>query len=161
MIKINQKMEQMMILQFFSDVDIIMKKVEEFSKDVFPKIKLVDNQLVVVDYYNRLEDNALDYEWIKSTYKDFTGYEASCNRMRLSDYICIDEILILPFVINLLERLERVLRECYPQFKFTITVQFWERDAEIRFNVTRENESGWLLDDLDQYNEDAILVCTI
>jgi hypothetical protein len=161
MIKLNDKMEQAIHLLQCTDNDLVLKKVDEFSTDVFPKIKLVDNQIVVVDYYNRVTDHMLNYEWITSTYKDFTGYEASCNKMRLSDYIHLEGISIWPFMMNLLDRLKRELREKYPQFGFTIIVQLQDVDTEIRFHVTRENEIGWLVDDLDQYRDDAILVCTI
>jgi len=161
MIKLNRKMEQEIHLLQCSDNELVLKKVDEFSMDVFPKIKLVDNQLVVVDYNNQLEDNMLNYEWITSTYKDFTGYEASCNKMRLSDYIHLEGIPIWPFMINYLDRLKRELRENYPQFGFTIIVQLQDVDTEIRFHVTRENEIGWLVEDLDEYSDDAILVCTI
>ena len=161
MIKLNNKMEQAIHLLQYTDNDLVLKKVDEFSKRVFSKIKLVDNQIVVIDYNNKLKDNMLNYEWITSTYKDFTGYEASCNKMRLSDYIHLEGIPIWPFMINYLDRLKRELRENYPQFGFTIIVQLQDVDTEIRFHVTRENEIGWLVDDLDQYSDAAILVCTI
>lgn len=161
MIKMNQKMEQEINFLQCSDNALVLKKVDEFSADVFPKIKLVDNQIVVVDYYNELEDKMLNYEWIISTNKDFTGYEASRNKMRLSDFIHLEGVPIWPFMMNLIDRLKRELRENYPQFGFTIIVQFQDVDTEIRFHVTRENEIGWLVDDLDQYSDSAILVCTI
>lgn len=159
MIKINHKMEPM--IQWFSceDQDLIMKKVDELSSVVFSKIKEIDQKMVVMDFDDSLMDNMLDYEWILSTFKDLTGYEANCNKMRFSDFIVLDGISIYPFSVNFLNRLRKEITTKYPKYHFTIILQLLKEDAEIRFHLTREDEQAWLVDNLDTYNE-SLLVCT-
>lgn len=160
MIKINNKMREYILeANNFSEEDIN-NKVKQFSDQIFSTIKAIDETVVIIDLQNEMEQEGLNHGGILELYGDYTGYEASCNDVRVNDYIDIDDVAPFPFVLRLFESLENLLKQRYPQFQFVLIASIEEKYITIRFHVLREEEGGWLSEDIDGY-EEAILVYII
>lgn len=142
------------------DEEKIIQKVDEFSEKVFSTIKMIDECVVIVDLNNEIKQGVLNYDWILSQYGDYAGYEASCNEMRVSDYIDIDNIQPIPFILRLIEKLKSILKKTYPQFNFVLIGIMKTEEIDIRFHILRHNEKGWLSEDIDEYKE-AIVIDTL
>jgi hypothetical protein len=138
----------------------INQKVDEFSQKVFSFIKVIDESVVIVDFHNEMKQGGLNYDWILSQYGDYSGYEASCNEMRISDYLDINNIQPAPFILKLFENLKSILKKKCPQFNFVFIGIIKTDEIEIRFHSLRNNEKGWLSEDIDEYNE-AIVIVTV
>lgn len=111
MVKLNNAMLKNIISTNNYDEVKINQKVDEFSQKVFSFIKVIDECVVIVDFHNEMKQGELNYDWILSQYGDYSGYEASCNEMRISDYIDINKIQPAPFILRLLENLKSILKK--------------------------------------------------
>ncbi|AVQ47802.1 hypothetical protein C7M60_18785 [Clostridium botulinum] len=90
---------------------------------------------------------------------DRTGYEASCNEIRINDYVDVyDDYNILSLSKVIIQAWKYKLKTEYPEYKFLIILAYREGYATLRFHVFRENEGTWLVNDLNAYKEEAILV---
>ena len=136
----------------------INQKVDEFSEKIFSFIKVIDECVVIVDFNNEMKQGGLNYDWILSQYGDYSGYEASCNKMRISDYIDINNIQSAPFILRLIENLISILKRRCPQFNFVLIGIIKTDEIEIRFHSLRQNEMGWLSEDIDEYKEAKVIV---
>lgn len=160
MVKLNNAMLKYIILTNHYDEVRINQKVDEFSEKVFSTIKMIEECVVIVDFNNEMKQGVLNYDWILSQYGDYSGYEASCNEMRVSDYIDIDNIQPTPFILRLIEKLKAILKKMYPKFNFVVIGIIKSKEIEIRFHMLRDNEKGWLNEAIDDYNE-AIIIGTV
>ena len=76
------------------------KEYIKMSTDNMPKI-LTPNFIevyncIIIDTNNEIKAENIDFERILLMFQDRTGYEASCNEVRLNDYIdCSDEMGVL------------------------------------------------------------------
>lgn len=160
MVKLNNAMLKHIILTNNYDEVRINQKVDEFSEKVFSSIKMIDECVVIVDFNNEMKQGGLNHDWILSQYGDYLGYEVSCNEMRVSDYIDINNIQPAPFILRLIENLKLILKRKYPQFNFVLIGIIITNEIEIRFHSLRHNEKGWLSEDIDEYKE-GILIETV
>jgi hypothetical protein len=157
MVKMNNEMLKFIISINSYDEESINLKVDEFSQKVFSTIKLIDDCVVIVDYHNEMKQGVLNYDKILSRYGDYTGYEASCNELRISDFIEIKNFEEAPFLLRLLNNLKTFLNNRYPQYNFVIIGCIKKSEIELRFHILRKNEESWLSEDIDEFNE-AIIV---
>lgn len=157
MIKMNHLMFNILIESQISFDHNVIAKVDEFVNIVFPTIQLIEDNAVLLDSNSTFRNNGLKYDFIYSKYTDLTGYEGTLNMMRLSDYIILEEVSLVSITLKLVERLQSFLLTEFPDKKFSISAKINGDETEIRFHVARENEPGWLLEDLDGYTE-ALLV---
>ena len=160
MVKLNNEMLKYMITTNNYDEVKINQKVDEFSEKIFSFIKVIDECVVIVDFNNEMNHGGLNHDWILSQYGDYSGYEASCNEMRISDYIDINNIQPAPFILRLIENLKLILKRKCPQFNFVLIGIIRTDVIEIRFHSLRYNEKGWLSEDIDEYKE-AIIMLTV
>lgn len=159
MVKINDAMLKCIISTNNYDEVKINQKVNEFSQKIFSFIKVIDECVVIVDFNDEMKQGGLNYDWILCQYGDYSGYEASCNEMRISDYVDIDNIQPAPFILRLIKSLKSFLKRKCPQFNFILIGIIKTDEIEIRFHSLRHNEKGWLSEEIDEYNE-AIVVVT-
>lgn len=157
LVKLNNEMMKCIISTNSYDAEKITQKVDEFSRKVFSTIKLIDDCIVVLDFHNRRENGKLNYDKIVSLHGDYTGYEAFCNEMRISDYIDVNGFETVPFILRLIENLKSVLMKMYPQFHFVLIGIINAKETEIRFHMLRKNELGWLSENIDEYKEATIV----
>lgn len=160
MVKLNNAMLRYILLSNNYDELKINQKVDEFSQKISPSIKIIDECVVIMDFNNEMKQEGLNHNWVLSQYGDYSGYEASCNEMRIGDYINIDNIQPAPFVLRLLENMKSILKIKCSQFNFVLIGVIKADEIEIRFHSLHQNENGWLSEDIDEYKE-AIIILTV
>ncbi|CAM2897755.1 hypothetical protein HAHI6034_01790 [Hathewaya histolytica] len=125
---------------------------------MIPNFKEV-HDCIIIDMNNEINVENVNFKRILSMFRDRTGYEASCNEIRINDYIDYsDEIGILQLAEIIVDTWKYKLKIEYPQYKFCIILSFREGYVTMRFHVIRENENSWLKADLDEYKNEAIMV---
>lgn len=114
---------------------------------------------IIIDTNNEIKAENINFKRILSMFQDRTGYEASCNEVRINDYIdCPNKMGILKAAEIVMKVWEKKLVSEYPQYKFCIIFSFNEGYATLRFHVLRENEQPWLKSDLETYKDEALMV---
>lgn len=138
--------------------EVIKINTDNLSKIMIPNLKEVHN-CIIIDMNNEINEENINFKRILSMFKDRTGYEASCNEIRINDYIeYYNPIAVLQFAEIIMDTWRYKLKMDYPQYKFCIILNFSEEYVTIRFHIIRENESSWLKADLDKYEHEAIMV---
>lgn len=157
-IRTNKNMIELLEKANIKKEEIIKIKTDNLSRIMIPSFKDV-HDCIIIDIDNELNVENVNFKRILSMFGDRTGYEASCNEIRINDYIdCSDEITVLQLSQIIMETWKYKLRAEYPKYKFCIILSFSEGYATIRFHVVRENENSWLKADLDEYKNEAIMV---
>ena len=138
--------------------EYIKMSTDNMSKILTPNFIEVYN-CIIIDTNNEIKAENIDFERILLTFQDRTGYEDSCNEVRLNDYIdCYDEMGLLKTAEIIMKVWEKKLVSEYPQYRFCIILSFSEGYATLRFHMIRENEKSWLKSDLETYKDEAIMV---
>lgn len=124
---------------------------------IFPNTKRV-NDCIIIDNKDEVIPEKVNYGRVISMYGDQIGYEASCNEVRISDYIKegekIDEVRLALIVM---QGWKYKLKKEYPQYNFCINLICTNEYTTLRFYLCRGNEKRWLKKDLESYLEEAIL----
>ncbi|WOC56480.1 hypothetical protein [Bacillus halotolerans] len=131
-------------------------------KDIIsPNIVKVDD-CFILDLEDELTDNpTINWNRILKMYGDKTGYEASCNELRINDYLDYSDLSgeeILFYALQVVDGWEHHLKEKFPEHKFVVIISIDEGFATIRFYKYREKESSWLKADIEEYGNEAILL---
>lgn len=93
-------------------------------------------------------------------FPDETGYESFVNHIHIEDYVPHENrsvLLLMANSISLASSLRRLLRQSFPSEEFEIIVSFQENHYTVRFHKKRAGQE-WLRDDLDDYQEEALMV---
>ncbi|MDA1476423.1 hypothetical protein [Bacillus changyiensis] len=113
----------------------------------------------ILDIKNNLDTENINWERVMKFHRDKTGYEASCNELRVNDYIQnTDETTVLLYAFQTMDGWEKQLKDRFPQHKFILILSYDQGYATLRFHKKREDESNWLSADLEKYKQQAILV---
>lgn len=124
---------------------------------IFPNTKRV-HDCIIIDNRNEVIPEKVNYNRVMSMYGDQIGYKASCNEVRISDYINegkrIDEVRLAQIVI---QGWRYKLKKEYPQDNFWIDLICTNDYTTLRFYLCRDSTKGWLKEDLESYLEEAIL----
>ncbi|AXY39430.1 hypothetical protein ACPZJV_06570 [Bacillus velezensis] len=131
-------------------------------KDIIsPNIVKVDDCYILDLEYELTDNTTINWNRILKMYGDKTGYEASCNELRINDYLdnsdLSDEEISL-YAFQVVDGWEQHLKEKFPEHKFVVIISIDEGFATLRFHKYREEESGWLKADIEDYGNEAILV---
>lgn len=138
--------------------EVIKISTDNLYKIMSPNFKEV-HDCIIIDMNNEIKVENANFKRIISMFRDRTGYEASCNEIRINDYIDYsDEVAVLQLAEIIMDTWKFKLKTEYPQYRFCIILSFSEGYATMRFHVIRENESSWLKTDLDEYKDEAIMV---
>lgn len=127
-----------------------------------PIIKNVQGCLII-DNNNEIEAEKVNFERLLKIHGDATCYEASNNEIRINDFVdgdSIDVKGILTLGFNILEVWSNRLKRDYPDGKFCLIITCENESVTLRFHQIRDDESGWLAEDLEQYT-DAVAYTTI
>ncbi len=158
MIKTNKNMKKLLEKVKIEKEQLIEINPDKLSKIMIPNFKEVYN-CVIIDMNNEVKEENINFERILSMFGDRTGYEASCNEIRINDYIDYsDEFAVIQLAEIIMDTWKYKLKIEYPKYGFCIILSFSEGYATLRCHVVRENESSWLKDDLDEYKDEAIMV---
>lgn len=157
MIKTNKNMTSLLEKVEMTE-KIIQINATELTKIMFPTFKEVYN-CIVVDMNDEIKEENINFKRILSMFGDKTGYEASCNEIRINNYIdCLDDVTVIQFGKIIMDAWKYKLKSEYPKYKFCIILSINKGYGIIRFHVIREDESQWLTNDLDEYADESIIV---
>lgn len=137
--------------------EYIKVNLQSISKILNPHFVAV-HDCVIIDIDNEIKIEKINFDRILSMFQDRTGYEASCNEMRLNDYIDLpNETAALKTAEIIMQVWENKLLLEYPQCSFCMILSIHEGYATLRFHQIRDNEQPWLDDDLESYKDEAIM----
>lgn len=116
----------------------------EVLEDILTKTKRIQNAVI---YDNEgIEESRIDFQRVLQFAGDWTGYESSCNEIRLErSAVSSDQYAAFA------EMLQERLREKYPARNFVTYIILNDSFMDVRFHTDRENEAPWLDVDLDAY----------
>ncbi|GAA0086292.1 hypothetical protein UT300007_27310 [Clostridium sp. CTA-7] len=158
LIRTNRNMIDLLEKAKIKKEEVIKINTDNLSKIMIPNFKGV-HDCIIIDMNNEIKIENVNFKRILSMFTDRTGYEASCNEIRINDYIDYsNEVAVLQLAEIIMDTWEYKLKTEYPQYKFCIILSFSEGYVTMRFHVVRENESSWLKADLDEYKDEAIMV---
>ncbi len=158
LIRTNKNMIELLKKTKIKKEEVIKINTDNLAKIMIPNFKEV-HDCIIIDMNNEINVENVNFKRILSMFRDRTGYEASCNEIRINDYIDYsDEIVVLQLAEIIMDTWKYKLKTEYPQYKFCIILSFSEGYVTMRFHVVRENESSWLKADLDEYKHEAIMV---
>lgn len=130
---------------------------KEMHNLIFPNIQQI-HDCIIIDNKNEISEQMVDYDRIIAMHGDKTGYEASCNEVRINDYIQKgDEFDVIRLANIIIEGWKYKLKKEYPQSTFCIGLTCNKGYVTLRFHTCRDTEKGWLLQDLEGYQDEAIL----
>ncbi|CAH8767604.1 hypothetical protein [Paenibacillus dendritiformis] len=147
--------------------DLFRSLISMTNKNFLPSEKVLYPNIVeirgcfILDLEGELNAENINWDMVMKFHKDKTGYEASCNELRVNDYIkdidmTKNNILICAFQI--MEGWEDQLRKCFPGHKFLIVLSCDDQYATLRFYKERPEEKSWLSYNLDEYKDQGIMV---
>ncbi|WP_121643444.1 hypothetical protein [Bacillus vallismortis] len=126
-----------------------------------PNITKVEDCFILDLEYELTDNPTINWNSILKMYRDKTGYEASCNELRINDYLdqrdLSDEEVLL-YSLHVIHGWEHHLNEKFPEHKFVVILSIDEGFATLRFYKYREEESSWLKANIEEYGNEAILV---
>lgn len=158
MIRANKNMIDLLEKEKIKKEELIKINADNLYKIMLPNFKEV-HDCIIIDNNSEIKLENVNFKRILSMFRDRTGYEASCNEIRINDYIDYsDEIAVLQLSKIIMDTWKYKLKTKYPQYKFCIIISFSNGYVTMRFHVVRENESSWLKADLDEYKDEAIMV---
>ena len=124
--------------------------ISEFCDNYLSKTKII-RDCIIYDQEGNLSEDKINFERILKLYGDWTGYEASCNEIRLTDYLDLNKENI-GNIIDVFNHLKEGLLNMYPNRKFCIIFSMDESDITVRFHTYREVEGLWISEDLESYD---------
>ena len=161
MIYKNTKMEKLLKTINF---DVVSKKeLHNISSVVSPIFIEVEDCVLIKDGNEDIKK--LNMNLITKAYGDKTGFETSNNHIHISQYVddgYKSPIEGLKLAMYILDVWKIKLKTDYPEYKFHLILSYDGKESTLRFHKYRENEGFWLIiDDLDGYKEEAILIVEI
>ena len=157
--KFNHSMKSLLKDINTKEQNIIKTNLNELEKIINPKIIEI-HDCIILDLNNTIINKNINFNFILEIFGDRVGYEASCNEIRINDYIIsgsFNSIIKLSFKI--IEILKDKLKSKYPNDKFCIIFSSDKEVVTLRFYKIRKDEKTWLNEeDLEKYTEEALMV---
>ncbi|RRJ65496.1 hypothetical protein EHV15_23190 [Paenibacillus oralis] len=117
------------------------------------------NGCLILDIDHKLNVDKIDWHRVLKFHGDFTGYEASCNELRINDYLpdTTDKESIFRIAYTVMNKWAEKLKKSYPDFQFVIILSYDFEYATLRFHTLRQDEASWISDDIE-HSEQAIFI---
>ena len=157
MIKKNRKMQKLLDeIQKKNNVKLEMGE-EQLEKLLNPSFKMVQDCIVISEREtNELEKNF--EQVIMEYFGDRTGYEASATETRINDFfqkkIPISSMLRIVFLLIPIwaDKISKIA----PMVKVRFVVSSSNEEVILRFHQLRNDEPSWLIENLEDYNTEAV-----
>lgn len=145
---LNKKMKKII---YDSDYcEDLKENILEFCKNYIFKTKMI-RDCIIYDQEGDLDEGEINFERALQFHGDWTGYEASCNEIRVTDYLDIKK-KNMSNIFEILNYLKKELLNMYPNRNFCIIISIDESDITVRFHTYREEEGMWISEDLESYD---------
>lgn len=163
MLRMNKRMDN--LIEKISDCECTdaVISIEKICRLLCPDFKEIDGTILLSLQEYEIPER-IDISKIKQVYGDITGYEFSCNEIRINDYIDYREdqsICILRFALQLQKSWALKIKSEYPEYNFSFILSYDNEYVTLRFHKIRIEEEHYLSLDLNSYTDEAILVIDI
>lgn len=111
---------------------------------------------VVIDNEDRLNEDKVNIQRLISNYGDRTGFEASCNEVRINDYIDggnLNDSDLVYLGTLIIIKWKEILSKTFMDDEFSFLMALSDGYLTLRFHKNRSDEEGWLNNDLEKYEE--------
>lgn len=148
----NEKMRRRMEAINLKDTDT--RKYPGLDKIKDPHIVTV-NDCFILDIDHSLMVDEINWGKVLAFFGDYTGYESSCNEIRIDDFLpCdLDSDRLLQISLQVMDRWVETLKLSYPENSFIVILSCDLDHATLRFHKWREGEGVWMNEDLEQFEE--------
>ncbi len=159
LIKINNNMKVLLDKLESEKENSIEVNVRELDKIILPNLVKI-NDCIIIDMNNRFKEKNIDLKVVLDRFGDRTGYEASCNEVRINDYIISEDYFgSVRLGKMIMEIWKNKLKLEYPKDKFCIILSADGSYVTLRFYKIRKDESPWLNEDnLEGYEDEVIMI---
>lgn len=129
-----------------------------------PSFKRVKDCIIIIIIIDKnIEVLEANFEDAVKIYMDKTGYEASNTEIRTNCYV-ENEISMITgtrIALMVIEVWAMKLKQMEENAEFCFILCSDEEHVEVRFHKVRTDESEWLADDLESYEDGAVGYITI
>lgn len=102
---------------------------------------------------DEIDESTVNFERIFKFVGDLTGYEISCNEIRIENIMLSSNQYVI-----FANMLQKMLKNKYEDKDFVVYICLNDDYIEVRFHTYRENEGFWLNENLDMYNTPVLYV---
>ena len=102
---------------------------------------------------DEIDESTIDFERVFNFVGDWTGYEISCNEIRIETVM-----LSSNQYVTFANMLQKMLKNKYKDKDFIVYIYLNDDYIEVRFHVYREKEGFWLNENLNMYNNPILYV---
>lgn len=149
MVTMNDEMKKIISVENNQEAD---EKILYLLQDIVSKTKIIKDCVIYDE--EGIKESDVDFESVLKVVGDLTGYEVGCNEFWFEKgKIAANQYL------SVAEECNRMLKRKYKNRNFVVYICESDRCIEIRFHTDRAEESSWLVEDLNLYNN-PILRCT-
>ena len=107
---------------------------------------ILKNECLLYDKDGQIRKAPISIEWIKENFSDLIGYEVTINELKF-DKESFSDINLFYFMYELSNKFEMKFSK-----KIVSYISLHESDIDIRFHTFRTDETDWLCNDLDCYD---------
>lgn len=120
-------------------------------EDILKKTRKIKESIIYDE--EKIDESAIDFKRVFKFVDDWTGYEISCNEIRIEKVM-----LSTNQYVTFANTLGEMLKNKYKERDFVVYICLNDDYIEIRFHVYRENEGLWLNGNLNMYNNPILYV---
>lgn len=142
MINMNDKMKKILIEKEGKKHCL---KINTIVNEIVNKTKIIKD-CTIFDIDASLEEDKINFSEILNMVGDWTGYEVSCNEIRISQ-----EVVNASEILTLADKLSNLLYKKYNK-NIVVCISLFDDEIELRFHTLREDERLWLDKNLDKYD---------
>lgn len=132
--------------------------IKQFRLKILSNITMINDCII----YNpdNLKEEDINWNYVLETEKDFTGFEANMNDIRIGDYFNINNAELIELTYIIVDELSIYLKKKYTNCIFEIVSQMDinSNDIFIRFYQKRKDEMWIDICNLDNYNNENLLI---
>lgn len=133
----------------------------ELTHILWPDFIEVDGCILINNERADQSEKRLNMDHILKNFGDRTGFEAFESHVHMMDVSKEFEdnpLMGLKFALKLVEVWSAKLKFDFPRYSFYLILSFDGQDSILRFHKIRENENWLDIDNLDSYDNTAILI---
>ena len=120
-------------------------KINTIVNEIVNKTKIM-KECIIFDIDASLQEDKINFSKILNIAGDWTGYEVSCNEIRISK-----GVINASEILTLADKLSNLLYKKYNR-NIVVYISLFDDEIELRFHTFREDERLWLDKNLDKYD---------
>ncbi|WP_281518730.1 hypothetical protein [Thomasclavelia cocleata] len=149
MLYMNKAMEEIVSTQIIESYN---NEINSILDKIVQKTRRIQDSVIFDE--DEIDESTIDFERIFKFVDDWTGYEISCNEIRIEK-----SILSSNQYVTFANMLHEMLKNKYIDKKFVVYICLNDNYIEVRFHTYRENEGFWLNENLNIYRNPILYVC--